>query len=155
VIEEIAKGLQAAGMNQGYLELGIAKGRCFNIISEYFGKSIAVDINQRALDYVEATEKHCTTTVDYLVNRVDCEAVLNLIFIDASHKFDAVLRDFQGAYKILSKNGIIIIHDTYSPSKVWDKHCEDAWKIIPYLKENNYEAVTLPFYYGLTMVRKP
>ena len=153
IIEEIAKGMQAAGMNQKYLELGIAKAKCFNRVAPLFDKSTAVDVNKYAFDFVNIRKQneYIGSTDDFFVQNKD---KFNLIFIDACHKYKNVLSDFKNSYDVLAENGLVILHDTFSPTPEWDKHCEDAYKIRYYLEKEHIETVTLPFYFGLTIVRK-
>ena len=156
VIEEIAKGLKAAGMNQRYLELGIAKAKCFNVVAPHFNHYVAVDCNQKAFDFININRKtqFVGTTDSFFDQFLSVYNDFNLIFIDASHKFEQVQKDFDNSWSVLAQNGIICIHDTHSPSKEWNKHCEDAWLIQPYLKSLGVEYVTLPFYFGITIIRK-
>jgi len=161
IIEEIARGMALAGIANRYLELGIAKCKCFNKIAKYFKVVESVDINNCIgyIDDVIFEEKHCynyvSTTDEYFARFYVDDFVFNLVFIDASHKFENVKKDFENSLKCLAKNGIIIIHDTHSPSKEWDQHCEDAHKIEPYIKKKYPElsVFTIPLFFGLTLVR--
>jgi predicted O-methyltransferase YrrM len=158
MIEDIAKGMEAAGMNGAYLELGIAKGACFNIVAPHFKKATAVDMNFECYERVckitqnKGNAFYAGTTDDYFKNNKD--PVFDMIFIDACHKYEFVEKDFRNSLGVLKNNGLIIMHDTYPPNEEYLEHCQDAWKIREYLKRYKYEAVTLPFYYGLTIVRK-
>ena len=44
IIKEIASGLQKAGFLKRYLELGIRKGLCFNVVAPLSREAYAVDI---------------------------------------------------------------------------------------------------------------
>jgi len=161
IIEQIAKGMQEAGMNQRYLELGISKAKCFNRVAPYFEFSHAVDISRKSFDYIKENSFIVTfeyTTDEYFSfhkNNMLYKCIyFDMIFIDACHKYENVLNDFINSYSVIKPGGIIILHDTFSPCKEYDEHCQDAYKIRDYLKNNNFEAVTLPFYFGLTIVRK-
>jgi len=156
IIEQIAKGMKESGAGSSYLELGISKAKCFNRVAPYFEKRVAVDINDVG-KYIDVslqndiTRRYIGKTDDFFAGDSD---FYNLIFIDASHHFEDMKRDFLNAYKSLYHNGLIIIHDTFAPNSDFAEHCLDSYKIIDFLSENNYEAVTLPFYYGLTIVRE-
>jgi hypothetical protein len=155
LIEEIAAGMQAAGMNHRYLELGVLKASCLNRITPYFDECTGVDINDFAKWVISRNVINFIGTTDnfFLKNTKK----YNFIFIDACHKYENVLRDFRNAWMFLEKNGLIIMHDTYSPSPEYDEHCMDAYKINQWLYENNIpdrQFITLPFFYGLTIVRR-
>lgn len=176
IIEEIAKGMKAAGMNGAYLELGIAKGACFNKVAPHFKKYTAVDINLDCYDRVCQIMRrkgacfHEGTTDDYFENGNKGQK-FDMIFIDACHKFENVRSDFINSWHVLNNNGLIICHDTYPPNKEYIDHCEDAWKMSGYIRAGNVaisphsteifypgsnlcDVITLPFFFGLTIVRK-
>ena len=157
IIKEIAKGMEAAGMNGAYLELGIAKGHCFNSIAPHFKIVHAVDINLECYDKVcqvmrkKGSYFHEGTTDDYF-EKGNKGQKFNLVFIDANHDFEYVRKDFVNSWNALKDNGIIILHDTYPPNKEYLDHCKDAYKINDFVTWA--DMVTLPFYFGLTIVRK-
>jgi len=150
IIIEIAKGMNIAGFNDCYLELGISKAKCFNPVSKFFKNSIAVDINDcsRYIDNKSTTVYIGTTDYFFDENR----DTFNMIFIDAEHSWNQVKSDFVNSMKILKQNGVIILHDTFPPNKESFIHCKDGYKI---MKEFNYCTITLPFYYGLTIYSRP
>jgi len=155
IIEEIAKGLKWAGMNEAYLELGIARARCFNRVSTYFTHSVAVDRSADSLKNITVQcDKNDMTTDDYFRQNYHERTKFNLIFIDARHRYENVKRDFDNSWEYLAKFGIILIHDTFAPSKEWEKHTLDCWKIQNHLDERKIKYITFPFYFGLTVVRK-
>jgi hypothetical protein len=158
IVREIARGIVKTVPNARYLELGIFKGRCFNRVAPMFqGRAVGVDANDRSM-YIKAPGIfwHCTTD-EYFESKHNGQK-FDLIFIDACHQFDPyVKRDFCNSYEALNDNGIILMHDTYPPSKRHLKGCGDAWKISDWLKgehTHSGEFMTLPFYYGLTVYRK-
>ena len=155
IIKEIAKGLQAAGKNRRYIELGIAKAACFNEVAPLFVDSIAVDVNLKAKEYIKATNSQFfNCNCDTFFSTANLLIKASLIFIDANHDYKNVKADFQNSWNYTCENGIIILHDTYPPSEEYKEHCKDAYKICEYLKSQNIEFITLPFYFGLTIVRK-
>jgi hypothetical protein len=165
IIEEIAKGMKAAGMNGAYLELGIAKAHCINRVGTHFKNVVAVDINKESLDQVSCCSSivpllfsYEGTTDDFFESYDGMK--FDLIFIDANHDYKNVNKDFYNSLKVLKEEGIIILHDTFAPDKESASHCKDAWKIQHYLVVNNVTCVSnlqfinLPFYYGLTLVKR-
>jgi predicted O-methyltransferase YrrM len=59
----------------------------------------------------------------------------DLIFIDSIHEFDHVLQEFKLAEYLISKDGLIILHDTI--------HLEGPKQLVAYATYYNYNAITL------------
>ena len=59
----------------------------------------------------------------------------DLIFIDSIHEFDHVLQEFKFAEYLISKDGLIILHDTI--------HLEGPKQLVAYAAYYNYNAITL------------
>jgi hypothetical protein len=155
IIEAIADGMQQSGNNKYYLELGVLKAACLNRISAYFNGCTGVDINDVSKYVITRNVETFTCNTEEFFKRNTKK--YNLIFIDACHKYENVLYDFQHSWDILEPNGLIIMHDTYSPSPEYDEHCMDAHMINKYLYANtrfDRQFITLPFFYGLTIVRR-
>lgn len=176
-------------MNQRYLELGIAKAKCFNKVAGWFDEAWAVDINKGAYKYIDMfllkggidnkREVYFDENSTDNFFKLPGLKKFNLIFIDANHDFGYVKKDFINSWKVLGDNGIIILHDTYPPDREYLDHCKDSYKINGFLRmhrgfvrdeddgysgvisqsitgDDGYcmEQITLPFYFGLTIVRK-
>jgi len=159
LIKEIARGLKISKNNKRYLELGIAKAKCFNVIAPYFKESTAVDISEKALNHIDRSLKDSVDIFEFKGktqsffknNREE----FDLIFIDADHHFDSVAKDFFDSLDCLAEDGIIILHDTYAPNEFYSGHCEDAWKIQEVLiNRNDLQFINLPVFYGLTIVKR-
>ncbi len=156
IIEEIAKGMKAAGMNGAYLELGIAKARCFNRVAPYFDRSVAVDKTIKSFYHISDAEFQFSfwedTTDGYFKKHNE---LFDLIFIDANHDYNNVEKDFCNSLKVLKEDGIIILHDTFPPDEEAVPHCKNAWVIQEFLKnDKDIQFINLPFYYGLTLVKR-
>lgn len=156
LIYEIAKGVVANG-GERYLELGIAKARCFNKVAPLFRKSVAVDINPKADEYITGEKNYffykCTTDEFYNVCFKDLQ--FDLIFIDANHRYECVARDLMNSVEHLSEDGIIIVHDTFPPDKESMNHCYDSWRLQEaFYSDSKLQFINLPFYYGLFLVKK-
>lgn len=160
IIKEIALGLHKAGFLNRYLELGIRKGFCFNVIAPLAKEAYAVDIKDYS-GYINKN-KNCvwknSDTVNFLKDH-DEKKKFDLVFIDADHKHQSSLADFKLVLPFVNENGIILLHDTYPPSKEFtsDEYCSDSYKTAKYIRDNfseECEIVTLPFYYGVSVVRK-
>ncbi len=165
VIEMIAKGMHDAGFNKTYLEVGLRAGSTFARVAPYFTVAVGV----------EADSTHFATCSDLRIPNAQLQLMksdfffehldnvrFNLIFIDANHHFDYVRRDFDNAFKVVEDGGLILLHDTFPPSaEVCDEngYCNDCYKIGDHIKKHYVskgiaEFSTLPFYYGIGIVRK-
>jgi len=161
VVYMIAKGLHDAGFLDTYLELGCKKGKTFNRVAPLAKVAFAIDINKDSYQRIKSNKNlkwHCTKSQDFLKNYND-ELKFDMIFIDADHCHESSLEDFKLSLPLLKDNGIILLHDTYPPAEVFTGkgYCFDSYKTAEWIKENKLdevEVVTLPFYFGITIVRK-
>lgn len=159
IIKSIAEGLNKAGFLNRYLELGIARGECFNSVAPFCKEAYAVDIDDR-YNFIKYNKNlfwfHGKTT-DFLINHENYKP-FDLVFIDANHSHKASLEDFKLVLPLVNDNGLILLHDTYPPNNDYlsPNLCNDTYKTAEYIKKNflEYEIVTLPFYYGISIVRK-
>lgn len=160
IIKSIALGLNKANVLNRYLELGIRDGPCFNAVAPLAKKAYAVDIND-CYKYIKENKNliwYYGTTTDFLSNH-DKNKKFDLVFIDADHKHESSLNDFELVFPLVNDNGLILLHDTY-PTKeelIGIKYCGDSYKTADYIRReynDKCEIVTLPFYYGISIVRK-
>lgn len=160
IVKEVATGLHAAGSLKRYLELGIRKGFCFNTVAPLSTEAYAVDTR----NYYKFIKKNKNliwnhmTTVEFLKNH-NPKKKFDLVFIDANHHHKSSLNDFNLVFPLVNKNGIILMHDTYPPSKTFidPGYCADSYKTAKYIRNNfskKCEIITLPFYYGVSIIRK-
>lgn len=163
IVSAIAKGLAEGNNLKNYLELGIRKGPCFNEIAPLCnGSAYAVDINNKSLNFIKQNKNlkwFCSTTNDFF-SQLDKNIKFDLIFIDADHSHKSSMEDFENAKNHIHENhGLILLHDTFPPEKKYisPHYCSDtyktAWEIRNKYKED-FEIVTLPFYFGVSIVRK-
>lgn len=130
--------------NKSYLELGIGNGRNFAAVK--CGRKMSVDINGKAI--------FTGTTDEYF--QYSADEFWDLIFIDANHDFDYVLRDFNNA--VTRCREWVLIHDMIPPSiKHTDRRlCSDSYRLLYYLwKHTDLSIYTICWNYGLTFVRMP
>jgi predicted O-methyltransferase YrrM len=151
MIVQIVKSINC----KNYLELGVYDGSTFEKVSEVVPRVIGVDI----IDFrrnKNIGEFHQTSTQDFLNN---FNEIVDVIFIDADHAFEAVKLDFKASLKNLNEFGVIILHDTdpISEKYITREHCEDSYKMIDWIKTEypEMDIFTFPISEaGLTIVKR-
>jgi predicted O-methyltransferase YrrM len=139
---------------QKYLELGLYHGDLISKVSNIVKKADGVDlIDNRKYFNFNFIQK---STDDFFKENNE---TYDIIFIDADHCFESVKKDFENSLKILSKHGIILIHDTDPMFKylLAPGYCNDSFKMCNYIKENHPELnfINLPISEaGLMIVNK-
>lgn len=142
---------------QKYLELGVDENKTFSIVAEAVPYCVGVDMSDRRKNKIGIF--HQKSTDDFFKDNKD---IFDVIFIDASHRIENVLRDFKNSLNCLSEFGIILMHDTDpAVKKLYNKNgdfCGDAADIIDIIN-NEYKdelnVVTLPFdSAGITIVNR-
>jgi len=170
VVELIAEGLcfpqpqqpggKASGVQISYLELGVKRADTFNRIVPYTRKAVAVDIVDISTNLTDDPRVVFWegTSLEYLES---CEIYdFDLVFIDADHTHKASLADFRAVLPRVRNGGLILLHDTYPPSEKFTtpSWCGDTYKTALWIKnhtqELGVEIATLPFYYGVSIIRK-
>jgi len=160
IIKPIAEGMLAAKSLNAYLEIGIRSGACFNSIAPLATNAYAVDINDcfNRIKHNKNLNWNQMKSSDFLSN-LGNDIKFDLVFIDGDHKHESSMSDFELALQHTNDNGIIILHDTYPPSDEFtsNSYCSDSYKTASSIREyhnNRCEIVTLPFYFGVSIVRK-
>jgi hypothetical protein len=128
-----------------YLELGVFDNANFEKINSR--KKWSVDLNGKAL---------FTGSTDDYFSSISKKVRFDIIFIDANHDYDFVLRDFNNS--VIRCNKWILIHDLIPPSARYSKPslCSDSFKILYYLlKETNFEIYPMNSNFGLTLIKMP
>jgi predicted O-methyltransferase YrrM len=140
---EFIKYICALTNVKSYLELGVSIGFCLHNVSKIVDKAVGVDLEDNR--QFKGGEFHKIKTDDFFAVNTD---KFDLIFIDANHDIEYVVKDFENSLKVLNPNGIIILDDTdplyeYLTSQ---SRCGDAYKIKDHIRKNHYELdiVTLP-----------
>jgi predicted O-methyltransferase YrrM len=160
IIKEIAVGFHKAGFLNRYLELGVRQGNCFNVVAPLANEAYAVDIKNSfsKIKHNKNLVWKNMKTDEFLKNH-DINKKFDLVFIDADHSHEGSLRDFKLVFPLVSENGIILLHDTYPPDEEFTQPglCSDCYKTAEYIRRYynlECEISTLPFYYGISVVRK-
>lgn len=160
IVQSIASWLREAGSLNRYLELGIRSGSCFNCVARFANEAFAVDIddchkhikNNKNLVWFHGT------TNDFF-KKHNKKKKFDLVFIDACHSHIASLEDFTNVLPLTNDNGLILLHDTYPPSEKFtnNHYCSDTYKTAEVIKRDfskQCEIVTIPLFYGVSIVRK-
>lgn len=160
IVKAVAIGLKKANVLKRYLELGVKRGTCFNAVAPLAEIAYGVDITD-CYKYIKGNTNmfwHHSTTTEFLNNHNE-EEKFDLVFLDADHKHESSLDDFKRLLPLVNNNGLILLHDTYPVDKSFLSLscCGDTYKTAAYIRKNfrdDCEIVTLPFYYGVSIVRK-
>lgn len=143
-----------------YVEVGVQKGYTFNTLAAKVKRAVAVDIgDMRHLKDRANVEKNRMTSREFAAQWTD---QIDLLFIDADHRKEYVLEDFDNLSPYVPEGtGLILLHDTHpiKPRLLEDDCCsnawEAAWEIRKKRKYRNFEILTLPGpYAGLSIIRK-
>ena len=131
--------------NKSYLELGINDNANFNKIKSK--NKLSVDINGSAM---------FTGTTDDFFKNLDQKEKFDIIFIDANHDYDYVMRDFNNA--VHHCNEWILIHDMIPPSKkyIQSKFCSDSYKLLKFfIEKTKFSVYPMIDNFGLTLIKMP
>jgi len=134
-----------------YLELGLHDGETFNAVRPFVKRAIGVDIKEVSLN----GEIHCCTTDDFFKSFEDG---VDMVFIDADHRYESAMKDLENSLSRLNNGGIILIHDI-DPDRdeLFDfGYCGDSYRLVDELeKREDINITTLPVYKeGLCIITK-
>ncbi len=133
-----------------YLEFGTHKNETISKVR--CKRRIGVDL---VIRFHPGIELHRMSTKDFILDMAPRRGPYDFVFIDADHSAKAVKEDFYGIAPYVSDEGLICLHDT-NPATLTETtpgFCGDAWRAARSISVD-FEAVTLPYSPGLTIVRK-
>lgn len=136
-----------------YLELGVRHGETFYKMQRLCKKSTGVDIAPT----IHQDNIIETTTDNYIASLTNER--FDMVFIDAYHKKEQVIKDFLGIAPFVIEDGLVFLHDTYPCDERMcsPEYTEDCWEAALWIKQNcsnEWEILTLPFNPGLTILKK-
>jgi len=142
-----------------YLELGISDGQTFDAVSKAVSVAYGVDIKDRRITTPRDNQKFFKQSTDDFFKSYSEKNLFDFIFIDAYHKYEQVIKDFENALKLLDKYGTIALHDTdpASASLLAADRCDDSYKMIEYIRDHysDLESITLPITKeGMTFIKR-
>ena len=142
-----------------YVELGLYQGETIQKVKHHIKTGYGIDMKpNQYLESLKSDNLHIYygTTDNFFTEFSTIR--IDMAFIDADHRYESALCDFENVFKRLNPGGIIILHDTDPESNhlIDPGYCGDSYKIVKYL-ENHTEinAITLPLTEaGLTIVSR-
>ena len=126
------------------LEIGVFEGETAQHLIQAIpkgGQYVGIDINDYRTDATKLYMAEGGKSIDFVLgNSLDELSKLpnshfDLIFIDADHSFEHVLKEFKLAEILVSNDGVIILHDTI--------HLEGPRMLVEYATYYKYKSVTL------------
>jgi len=126
------------------LEIGVFEGETAQHLINALPKGglyVGIDINDYRTDATKLYMADGGKAIEFILGNSLTElsklptAHFDLIFIDADHSFGHVLQEFKLAEKLVSRGGVIILHDTI--------HLEGPRKLVEYAAHYKYNTVTL------------
>lgn len=160
IIRDIAEGLALTEGLTNYAEIGVRTGPVFNAVAPFAQNAYAVDIDESTYGHIRKNKNlkwYHGRSDDFFIEH--SKVSFDMIFIDADHSHEASMKDFISASKVIRDNGLILMHDThpqepkYLSARKCDHVYETAWKIRQEYSKD-FEIVTLPFYLGISIIRK-
>ena len=139
--------------NCSYLELGISENRTFNLVRA--GRKVGVDMQPIQVRFPPPPAYNMTTDEFFL--QIPESMMFDVVFIDAGHSVDNVIKDFNNTIKHLTPRGIILIHDLIPPTEEFTASwfCGDGYKFLyQVLVEQKQIAISADCEYGLTLFPK-
>lgn len=127
-----------------YLELGCYKDATFDRVE--CETKVGVDKEQGGT--------HRMTTSGFFEQNED---EFDIIFIDADHHHDAVMRDVENALECLAPGGVIVLHDCYPKDLLHESPggCGTVWRALVKLRGRpDLDLIVGDFDHGTTLLRR-
>jgi hypothetical protein len=157
IIKSLISYINSYNKKGTYIEYGVRCGNNLKEISEVVEYSYGIDILNRPSCLNDNIKFFRGFTDEFSKNLLPF-INFNFAFIDADHKFESCLKDFDNIFKYIQKDGLIFLHDTYPTLEemLSPIYCNDCYKTPLEIKKKytNLELITFPLNPGLTVIRK-
>jgi len=144
-----------------YVEIGIYEASTLNAVAKHCRKAIGIDINPAAGKFIKAKNaEFLNGTVANLIELCELrEMEIDFAFIDADHRSEVAMADFLGIQPFLSKNALVLFHDTWPETADYasDDRCSDSYRVPALLGEHTnkeWTSITIPVFPGLTIASR-
>ncbi|MFA5844416.1 MAG: glycosyltransferase [Coriobacteriia bacterium] len=144
-----------------YVELGLYQCELFNQVIPFAEQLVGVDAGPASGEYMEPAPNArfvCATTQDFARQLHESPMSIDMLFIDADHSRESVLRDFKDYFSFVSPHGIVLLHDSHPGDAELTQpgYCGTGYQAVEELSRDTseYEMMTIPISPGLTLCRK-
>lgn len=139
---------------KSYLELGLYHGETITKVANNNPQCLCTGVDMNPLTFLPVFRFYQSTSDDFWKQNQD---TYDVIFIDADHSYESVLRDLNKALGCLNAHGLILLHDT-NPNSVHlidPGYCGDCFRLNTRFNDLNLDFVTLPIAEaGLTILQR-
>lgn len=135
-----------------FIELGLGTDPCIVNVGEHCFRAYGVDRKRENFATPPNSVILEMTTDEFFESYGRTIEAPELVFIDADHSKEQMLKDLRNVAAIAAENCIVCIHDTFpeNEQQTRPEFCGDSYKAVRTLWG---EHVTLPFPPGLTIMR--
>lgn len=144
-----------------FVKLGLFKCELFNQITPYAEKSIGVDIQPEAGNYMKQSQDTRFvkgTTLEFAKELEVNPLQINMLFIDADHSKAAELHDFHEFFPFIAPQGLILFQDSHPDNAEMMKPglSETVNRAVEIMRRDtrSYELMPIPASPCLTICRK-
>jgi hypothetical protein len=91
--------------------------------------------SKESVDMANSNATYHMMTDDFFAQNTN---TYDIIYIDAGHDWETVLRDYNNSVKVLNKGGIIFFHDLYpTPELATPAYCGDGFNLLNYFHNHS------------------
>lgn len=140
-------------MNPVYVEIGVRGADTIRRVAPLCKEAHGVD--PMVPPTTEGFTYHQQTSDEFFAG---WDGFADLVFIDGDHDAAQVCRDVQGAERVLSRDGLIVLHDTW-PVEFGNTSadvCGTAYTVAQNIEAQVlWNVVTVRAFPGLTLIQRP
>ncbi len=148
ILENIAKRMRPSC----FIELGLGESPSILGVSQFCGFAFGVDVGGARCSMPDNAVIYQMTTDQFFETIAASLPAPELVFIDADHRKEQVLKDLNGIRAIAAENCVVVLHDTFPECEMYTQtgFCADSYRVPESLP---CEHVTLPVPPGITICR--